>query len=156
MSILFRTSMPRGLRQFQSPATPPNATGPASDRLAPSNAFLARCERRQNRGYGPKYTVRPSMPVCGVQFRRNSLSSTWCSPTSVPASMSEIGGFHRSRPEKLAIRFQDGYIVGYRANWKLPRKPAPFTDIRAVDNGDEYLRLPVLELRPNRGCTGFV
>jgi hypothetical protein len=46
--------------------------------------------------------------------------------------------------------------VGYRVNWNLPRKLAQFTGIRAVDNGDEYLRLPVLGLRAIRGCGTFV
>ena len=75
---------------------------------------------------------------------------------SVPAPGAKIGGFHRSRPEKLAIRFQYGYIVGYWANWKLSGKPAPFTGIRAFDNGDEYLRLPVQGLRLIRGRWVFV
>ena len=39
------------------------------DCLAPSDAFLAGCGKRQNRDYGPKYTARPDMPVRDVQFR---------------------------------------------------------------------------------------
>jgi hypothetical protein len=48
-----------------------------------------------------------------------------------------FGRFLRSHPEKLAIRFQYGYIVGCRECWRLSWKPAQFTGIRAVDNGDE-------------------
>jgi hypothetical protein len=42
--------------------------------------------------------------VCSFGASGNSLSSTRCSPMSVPAPRSKIGEFHRRRPEKLAIR----------------------------------------------------
>ena len=57
-------------------------------------------------------------------------------PDERTGSEEQDRGISSESPGKLASCFQDSYVVGHWANWKLSWKPAQFTGIRAFDNGD--------------------